>query len=462
MRKTTLHRAAMALLLLAVSTRADQIDDYVNSEMQRRHIQGLSLAVIKDGKVEKLGAYGQADVELSVPVTPKTIFQIQSITKTFTSTAILMLVEEGKIALDDPVSKHLDGTPDSWKNIKIRHLLSHTSGIKDFINEPTASLREEITEEEVFKATAARPLNFQPGEKYAYSNTNYHLLAMIIRKLTGKPYGQFLKERIFDPLNMIDTRIMSWSEIIPNRASGYQWRSGALHNGDFVAGSILAYGGGGILSSAQDMAKWAVALDGEKLLKKSTIEKAWSASKLNSGAMSDYGLGWGVGQTNGHRTVSHSGAHMTGFTSAIIKYRDDALSIVILTNAGGANPTRIAQHVAALYNPALMPAPAKAIEDKNPKVTQSLRQIAMGIKEGKLTAEPFTPAMWDVISPQLSSLKEQAGRDGDLKTIELLSHSESAGDQTWRYRLISTRRTHIITMVRNSEGKITGLWIEDE
>jgi len=454
----------MFLLLSAFSpiAHADEVDDYLNAEIRRRHIQGLSLAVIKDGKVEKLAGYGQANVELNVPVTPTTVFQIQSITKTFTSTAILMLVEEGKINLDDPISKHLEGTPETWKEIKIHHLLSHTSGIKDFINEPTASLREEITEEQVLKATAPRALDFQPGEKYAYSNTNYHLLAMIIRKHTGKSYGQFLKERIFEPLGMSDTRIMSWSDIIPNRASGYQWRANGLHNGDFVAGSILAYGGGGILSTAADMAKWATALDNEKLLKKATIEKAWAVTKLNNGATSGYGLGWGISTINGHRTLGHSGAHMTGFTSAIIKYRDDNFAIVILTNAGGANPTRIAQHVAGMFIPALMPAVAKAIEDKEPKVTQLLREVAGNIKEGKLTADPFTPDMWKIISPQLKALAEQSRRDGDFKSIELLAHSESGSERTYRYRLLSARKNHIFSLVLNGDGKITGLWIEDE
>lgn len=448
--------------LSAALTRADTVDDYINSEMQRQHIQGLSLAVVNDGKAEKLAGYGQANVELNVPVTPKTVFQIQSITKTFTSTAVLMLVEEGKIALDDPVGKSLDATPPTWKNIKIRHLLSHTSGIKDFINEPTASLREDITEEEIFKATTPRPLNFQPGEKYAYSNTNYHLLAMIIRKLTGKSYGQFLKERIFDPLNMTDTRIMSWSDIIANRASGYQWRAGALHNGDYVAGSILAYGGGGILSTAPDMAKWALSLGTETFLKKTTIEKAWTATTLNNGGKSGYGLGWGIGAINGHRFVTHSGAHMTGFTSSLIHYRDDALTVIVLTNAGGADPTRIAQHIAGLYNPALIPALAKAIEDKDPKTTRLLRDISDKIKEGTLAADPFTPDMWKVISPQLKSLREQSSRDGDLKKVELLSHTESGSERTYRYRFISSKRTHLISAVFNGEGKISGLWIENE
>ena len=182
------------------------MDDLLTAEIQKRHLPGLSVAVVRDGEIIKTAAYGLADLELDVPATPKTVFQIQSITKTFTAAAILLLAEEGKLALDDPVAKHLEGTPDSWKGITIRHLLNHTSGIKDFINDATASLRLEVTEEEVLRATASRPLNFPPGERWAYSNTNYHLLAMIIRKLSGQWYGDFLRERIFVPLGMTDTR----------------------------------------------------------------------------------------------------------------------------------------------------------------------------------------------------------------------------------------------------------------
>ena len=450
------------LALVPACAYADAVDDYIKAEMQRRHIPGLSLAVVKEGRVEKVAGYGLADVELNVSVSPKTVFQIQSITKTFTSAAILILAEEGKLGLEDPISKHLDGTPESWKDIKLRHLLSHTSGIKDFINEPIASLRLDVSESEVLKATAPRALNFQPGDKYAYCNTNYHLLAMVIRKITGKSYGQFLKERIFEPLGMSDTRIMSWSDVIPNRASGYQWGGNALRNGDFVAGSILAYGGGGIISTAPDMAKWAMALEGERVLKKASFEQAWTGAKFNNGATSGYGLGWGVSAVNGHRTVGHSGAHMTGFTSSIIHYRDDGLSVIVLTNAGQANPSRIAQHVAGMLIPALLPAPPKAIEDKEPKVTELLRDIARKIAEGNLAAEPFMPAMWGVISPQLKGLREQSKRDGELKSLELLAHNQSGGERTYRYRLISTKRTHLISIVFNGDGKVTGFWIEEE
>lgn len=350
-----LRRFAWVLFICAPWARGDAIDDLMKSEMEKRHIPGVAVAVVKGGRVEKVAGYGLANVELNVAVTTKTVFQIQSITKTFTSAAVLKLVEEGKLSLDDAVGKHLKDAPEAWKEITLRHLLSHTSGIKDFINEPTASLRIEVMEAEVLKATVPRALNFAVGEKYAYSNTNYHLLAMIIRQVTGKSYGDFLKERIFDPLEMKDTRVVSLSEIIPNRASGYTWDGTRFRNGLFVAESILSYGGGGIVSTAEDMAKWAMALDGETVLKRETIAKAWSAAELSGGKKSNYGLGWNIGVKNGHRFVSHGGAHMTGFTSHLVKYPDDALSIVVLTNARNGDPARLAQLAAGMMIPGLTP-----------------------------------------------------------------------------------------------------------
>jgi CubicO group peptidase (beta-lactamase class C family) len=335
------------------------VDACVRAEMDRLHIPGLSLAVVKDGQVVYQQAYGLANVELNVPVTADTVFQIQSITKTFTAAAVMMLIEEGKLALEDPVGKHLDGTPESWKPITLRHLLSHTSGIKDFINEPTASLRIDVTEDEVLTATAPRPLNFSPGEKYAYSNTNYHLLAMIIRKVTGKFYGDFLAERIFKPLAMDHTRVQDLSALVPGRADGYLWRDGKLTRGDYIAQSILSYGGGGILSTAPDLAKWDAALRGEKLLKKSSLEQMFTPATFNDGKKSGYGLGWGVGAYQGHRFVAHSGSHMTGFQSYIRRYLDDGLAVIVLVNQNGeGEPKAIAERVVAMANPALAP-PAK-------------------------------------------------------------------------------------------------------
>ena len=207
---------------------------------------------MKDGKVIKAAGYGMADVELQVPVKTDTVFQIQSITKQFTATGIMMLVEEGKIGLDDPVSRYLDNTPPEWQKITIRHLLTQTSGLKDFINRAhqPGNGRIDVTEEQVLQAAEARPLNFQPGDAWGYSNTNYYLLAMVIRKATGEWYGDFLAERIFKPLGMTRTAVMRDGEIVSGRAMGYLMENGQLRTGKFVAPSILSYGGGGIRSTA--------------------------------------------------------------------------------------------------------------------------------------------------------------------------------------------------------------------
>jgi len=290
---------------------------------------------------------------LNVPTETKTIFQIQSVTKTFTATAIMMLVNEGKLQLDDKMTRFLDDLPECWSEITVRHLLSHTSGIKDFINEPTVDLRKDLQPEEVIQSLAKLPLNFAPGEKYAYSNTGYHLLGMIIHKLTGKLWGDFLRERIFDPLGMEDTRVVSLAGIITNRATGYVWEDGRLQNGHLLAPTILAYAGGGLRSTVLDLAKWDAALGCEKILSQTRLEEMWKPMKLNNGKDSTYGLGWGISKTNGHRVVSHTGSHMTGFKTVLMRYVDDKLTVIVLTNQRGADQTAIAAGVAGFYVPGL-------------------------------------------------------------------------------------------------------------
>ena len=233
----------------------------------------LALAVLKEGKIVKAEGYGWADLEGKIPVKPNTVFQLQSITKSFTATGIMMLVEEGKIGLDHPIGSYLEGLPDDWGRITVRHLLTHTSGLKDFINEPTVDLRKDLTPQEVIRSLAGLPLNFKPGEKYAYSNTGYHLLGMIIRRVTGKSWSDFLRERIFAPLEMTDTAVYTPSPTASRRAQGYGWEKGEWVRGNFVAPSILGYAGGGLLSTVLDLAKWDGALSSERILRRATLDQ---------------------------------------------------------------------------------------------------------------------------------------------------------------------------------------------
>jgi len=352
----TIRRLACVLLwLVALVSHADKVDDFVRSQMERQHIPGLALAVATNGLLLKTQAYGLANVELSVPARTDTVFQIQSVTKTFTATAIMMLVEERKVNLDDTLTKHFDGLPETWADITIRHLLTHTSGIKDFINEPTVDLRKDILPEDVIDSLRRRPLNFTPGEKYAYSNTGYHLLGMVIRKVAGKNWDEFLRERVFQPLGMNDTRVISWSEVITNRASGYGWDDGELRNGSHIAPTILGYAGGGLRSTVLDLAKWDAALYTERLVKRSTLDQMWTPAKLNNGKDSSYGLGWAMETYHGHRLISHNGAHGTGFKSTLARFVDDRLTVIVLINQRSADPMPLAKRVAAFYIPGLSP-----------------------------------------------------------------------------------------------------------
>lgn len=345
-----------ALLVLTVlGARADEVDDYVRAEMEKQHIPGLSLAVVKNGTTEKVAGYGFANVEWNVPVQPNTVFQIQSVTKTFTASAIMLLVEEGKLSLDDNLTNYFSDLPEGWGSISVRHLLSHTSGIKDFINEPTVDMRKDIQPEDVIESLREKPLNFPPGEKYAYSNTGYHLLGMIIRKVTGKAWDEFVKERILEPLAMDDTRVISFSQIITNRAAGYVWEDDRIQNGRFIAPTILGYAGGGFRSTVLDLAKWDAALYGERILKKSSLEQMWTTAELNNGSRSTYGFGWGLTRYQGHRLISHTGSHATGFKSVLARFVDDKLTVIILTNQRAANQTAIANAVAAFFIPGLKP-----------------------------------------------------------------------------------------------------------
>jgi CubicO group peptidase (beta-lactamase class C family) len=287
-----------------------------------------------------------------VPVTPETIFQSGSVGKQFTATAVMMLVEVGKIGLDDSVRKYLADAPESWQPITIRHLLSHTGGIGGYPKE--FDFRRDYTEDELLSSVYGVPLAFEPGTKWEYSNLGYLTLGVLIHKVAGKPYGEFLDERVFKPLGMTATRIISESDIVPHRAAGYRLVNGELKNQEWVSPTMNSTADGSLYFNILDVAKWDAALNGEKLLKRATLETMWTPAVLADGKLNKagYGFGWAREQVNGHTLIEHGGAWQ-GFTSHIGRYVDDRLTVVVLTNLAGANPGAIGKHVAGLYLPAL-------------------------------------------------------------------------------------------------------------
>jgi len=335
----------LPLFLFAVILRADEADDFIKAEMERQKIPGLSLAVVQEGKVVKAQGYGLADVENKVPVTPESVFKIASLSKQFIAAGTVLLAREGKLSVDDKVSAHLPGAPESWKDITIRHLLTHTSGL---VREAPAydpyKVQPDLT---VIESAFPLPLDFPAGTKYQYCNVGYFTLAEIITRVSGRPWAEFLHERIFAPLEMKDTQPTNAVLIIPRRVHGYEQIGGVLLHG---TNNLAVRPSGAFLSTVLDLAKWDAALYAEAPLPQAALAEMWTPVKLNDGSAHPYGFGWSLDAFESRRQVHHSGS-LGGFRSHYSRFPDDKVSVIVLTNASDANPRAVVEGVARLYLP---------------------------------------------------------------------------------------------------------------
>lgn len=321
-------------LLAAPRAQADAVDDYVKKRMAREHIPGLSLVVVQNGQIVKAKAYGYASLELRAPATLSTVYDLASTTKPFVATAVMLLAQDGKLPLDDTVGKFVENIPETWKPITVRHLLSHTSGIKDYLADLDHDFPHDTPPEQNVKLAMESPLKFPPGTKWSYSNTGYVLLGMIVKKVSGATYDEILRERVFGPLGMKDTRRHTPDEVIPRRASGYLWYGGAYHNGDFLRFLMTNHGDRGLLSTALDLAKWDAALSTDRILTAASREAMWTPVITFDGGYTypfEYGLGWFIKTINGHRQISHPGG-APGTAAILSRYPDDGLTVILLAN----------------------------------------------------------------------------------------------------------------------------------
>lgn len=341
------------LFFFSLLAKADQIDSYIKSEMEKQHISGLSLAIIKDGKPVKVQGYGLVNIELNVPATPKSVYQTGSTGKQFTATLIMMLVEKNKINLDDKVSNYIEGTPKSWQNITIRHLLTHTLGLQNY--DKYLVFSQDYTDEQLVKEAESHPLDFKPGDKWSYSNTGYMLLGVIIKKISGEFYGDLLKEWIFTPLDMKTAGVVDAKKIISNRVAGYELVNNELYNQGYASPSLSRTADGTLYMDVLDFAKWSNALDSAKLLNKSSLDLMYVPVKLNNGKTFPYGFGWFVNNVNGHTLIEHGG-EFQGFSSYISRYVNDRLTIIILANRAyiADNIGDMAHTIAGIYDSALI------------------------------------------------------------------------------------------------------------
>lgn len=329
---------------------ASQLDQLL-STVYKAGEPGAALLIMKDGQVLVRKAYGMADLELGVPLEPDMVFRIGSMTKQFTAVGILMLMEQGKLALSDPVTKFLPDYPTQGKTITVEHLLTHTSGIQSYTDMAAwlPLMRKDMSLTELINIFKDQPMQFAPGERWRYNNSGYILLGAIIEKVAGTTYATFIQKNIFDPLGLKHTTYGSATRIIPRRVPGYgPGVNNTFLNADFLS-MTQPYAAGSLLSSVDDLAAWNQALLAGKLIKRETLERAWTPYKLADGTSTGYGYGWAIGAYEGRRMIQHGGG-IPGFTSVGILFPEDRLLVIMLTNSAvpGRAPSPFAFRTAAL------------------------------------------------------------------------------------------------------------------
>jgi N-acyl-D-amino-acid deacylase len=360
--KSTCGILLFALLLigdgLASQNRStdDTIDTLVRTEMARQKVPGVAVAVVRGGEVLKVSGYGLANVEHDVPVTPDTIFQSGSLGKQFTAAAVMLQVEDGRISLDEPITRYFPGAPPAWQPITTRHLLTHTSGVANY-TDGRVDYRRDYSEDELVRFAFELPLEFTAGDWWSYSNTGYVLLGALVRRASGRFYGDELRDRIFKPLGMTTARVISERDIVPNRAAGYQIVDGKLANQDWVSPSLNTTADGSLYLSLRDMIAWDRGLRDRALLPAARWTQIFEPVRLNGGRRHPYAFGWAVDRMGGQMVQQHGGSWQ-GFKTHIARYAGADLTIIVLANLEQAQPGRIAEAIAAHYVPALRTAPA--------------------------------------------------------------------------------------------------------
>jgi len=449
------------LLAAAVSVKADAADEYVRAQMRERHIPGAAIAVVKDGKIVKADSYGLANVELNVPVNKETVFEIGSVSKQITAAAIMLLVEEEKVNLDEKISKYLPAAPETWKNVTVRNLLTHTSGIKSYTGLSGFELTKRLKRDEFVKSIGTHPLEFEPGERYNYSNSGYNLLGFIIESVSGESYWDFLQKRIFKPLGMNKTANRDPQFIVPNRADGYEWRNERLVGRDYDLTDVFS--AGAIVSTVTDLAKWEAALRGDTFLKKESKETIWTPVRFNSGKLYPYGLGWNVTEFRGHKLFSHGG-QTAGFAANISRYVDDNLTVIVLTNLGDQGlGTMIARGIAKIYLPDISLRAMKEQKSADANTTKQMQNALRSYLEEKLNADSFTDRIRASLTTERAKLNaRRIASYGAIKNFVLVGNETADKNKIYRYKVETASRIFLWRFELDENGKITALVLEEE
>ncbi len=314
---------------------------------------GAAVVVVEKGEIVHAGGYGYTDLERRTPITSQTAFRLASVSKQFAAMAIMIMAENGQLAYDDQLVQYLPELERFGDDITLRHLLTHTGGLPDYYDALTEAVGDSMptTEDAMeFLAGWGEPL-FAAGDRYEYSNPGYEMLALVVERVSGQTFGEYLRHHVFEPLGMNDTVVRDDSEPeIHNRAYGYSRQEDSfILNDDDALNHII--GSGGIYSTVEDLYLWDQALYTERLVRRATLEEAWSPVRLNDGDDYPYGVGWGLEPYGAlGRRVSHGGGWV-GFSTFIVRYPERRFSVIVLSNIDEFESGEFADRITDIYFP---------------------------------------------------------------------------------------------------------------
>ena len=443
----TIALNAQAQTTLSPELRSN-IDSIAKDVLQKTGVPSASVAVVQDGKIAYLQAYGSARLDPQTAATPAMRYSIGSISKQFTAAAVLLLVQEGKLSLDDPVSKYIPGLTEGDK-VTIRELLSHTSGYQDFWPQdyvPPLMLKP-ITADQIMNMWARKPLDFQPGTKWQYSNTNYVIAGAIVEKVSGKTLMELLTEKVFTPLQMKTVTNTDANKLPPSDPGGYfSYALGPLHPAP-KEGHGWMFAAGELAMTAEDLAKWDISIIDQSVLKPTSYGEMETEVVLKDGVGSRYGLGMFVTSNNGHRTLEHGG-EVSGFVAENIVLPDDKIAVAVLTNQDASEAAGdIGRQVSALLVKAATPA--------DPQADALMRKVYDGLQQGKIDRSLFTDNCNAYFTDE--ALKDYASSLGPLGAPEAFTAARTSlrGGMTARiYQVKYPKKNLTIIIYQMPDGKI--------
>lgn len=446
--------------VLASLAVGDPVDDYIRDQMKAHRVPGVVVEIARNGRVIKRKAYGMADLELNVPMRIDDIFEIGSITKQFTAVAVLQLVEQGKLSLTDTLGKYIPDAPESWQKITIRNLLNQNSGLKDYALIKGVGLLDEYDRATFLKTMEPLPLDFPTGVTWAYSNTNYALLGIVIEKASGETYTDYLTEHVLKPAGLKETAILDPDAILPHRAHGYYDDGKKLIRARPSMLSNLS--DGALLSKADDMIRWEAALHGGKLLQPASYQLMISPGPLSNGRTRQYGFGTFLESLGEKPFLGHHGAS-SGYSAGSAYFPTDHMSVIVLTNVYAINGLQWVKDIGRLEDPSLNPDPLVIKPDPDTARTERIKTALAKLGDGVSDAELMEPDITALMgTDRIKTFGNPFASIAGVKTLEFAGEQPRGGDEWITFRATSDKGVFAVNVIYSPAGKLAMLFVRPD